>query len=137
MTQPHDITVSLEWAKKLKEAGWPQGGTEFFWMTDSIGVVDLIWDKDHKGNWNDFFFAAPTAEEILRRLPDYLGTEYVLVTVRDHPENEWAVNYIAISEGGVEYHPDHRNRVRPIQADTLANAAAAMYCYLADHKLLP
>ncbi len=127
---PESITVSLEWAKKLKEAGWPQDEqTVNHWRRK--GEIYSV------GGFTTWCLAAPTAEEILRRLPDYIGTEYVLVTVRDHPENKWSVNYIRISEKGVNYHPDHEFRARPCDGDSLANAAAAMWCYLAENKLLP
>jgi hypothetical protein len=140
------ITVSLEWAKKLKEAGWEQEG--FLW-----------WHQTMSGSWEPLttpelrgcltmrrvhvYYAAPTAEEILRRLPKKLlyesragrisgdGSE-VAYELRIYPikwkDMRWRVGY------------DKKNpsdTVEEFEADTLANAAAAMYCHCAEQKLLP
>lgn len=129
------ITTSLEMCKKLKEAGWPQDGTEFFWRT-SVGLdAEIIWDKGHVGGWNKYFYAAPTAEEILRRLPkkivqvpkfSYGDPEVLMLTANMTTNDLWYVRYLS-------------SRIQQYgEADaSLANAAAAMYCYLSENKLLP
>ena len=130
-----DITVSLEWAKKLKEAGWLQDGALFCWWL-RIGHTEYelspaIFLKNGE-------FAAPTAEEILRRLPEAIkypvrnAIEYELFIrpFDDSDERHWEVIY-AKDIDNVDNTPLHET------TGTLANAAAAMYCYLADNKLLP
>src|SRR5436853_114831 len=82
MSNAESIVVSLENAKRLKEAGWPQDDSQmFFWyrttfndpqqMFKLIGGHDLTVNsasinfmKDEYDQW----FAAPSAEEVLRRL---------------------------------------------------------------------
>lgn len=148
MSKPESIAVSLEMAKKLKAAGWPQEDSVFHWQ----------WHEDD-GEWPSFSapsewscyqmeaslddyddgdcFAAPSAEEILRRLPEKFthGEPYCLyaaITFRGHTlGNGWYVGYRNFAEG--KAHPEIDGQ----DADTLANAMAKMYCYLADNKLLP
>ena len=61
--------VSLDLAKKLKEAGWEKE-TEFIWAR---GFVDLsaFWFK-YEG---EEVYPAPLAEEITQELPDYITVE--------------------------------------------------------------
>ena len=82
------------------------------------------------GRTSFVWFAAPTAEEILRRLPLVLDIHAVvddrprmraLKIIPSHP-NRWKVSYENILDQ---------------TEDSLANAAAAMYCYLAENNLFP
>ena len=131
-----DITVSLEWAKKLKEAGWLQDGALFCWWL-RIGHTEYelspaIFLKNGE-------FAAPTAEEILRRLPVYFtkGNEKRVMRIMKHEDGRYSVFYesyaIKTGMGELPYYdiPEIKKH------DTLANASASMYCYLAENNLLP
>lgn len=133
MDSPQSTVTSLEWAKKLQVAGFPQQ-TEFFIDTRNPDI--LVWDKMHAWDWNDCFAATPTAEEILRRLPPVIeepprwengiGMQGKLTT-QPNAKNEWVVSYDA----------GHGPRMVAHIKESLADAAAAMYVWLAEHKLLP
>lgn len=119
------ITVSLEWAKKLKEAGWPQDS--FLYWFHLEGLNSLTSEKIEASAIE--YIAAPTAEEILRRLPrvSLSGDECYLQAERIIKET-WNVEY----EG-----TDGISRSEGFADESLANAAAAMWCYLSDNNLLP
>ncbi len=143
MNTPQSITVDLDHAKKLKEAGWYQNSSVHQWYRnksdDSISV-------DHRTilalpiNKIEVLVDAPTAEEILRRLPDMwpVGTEALLLTCCQSPEPErlWVITY-SDKNGG---HPDELDAGKggtPMIDQSLANAAAAMWIYLKSNSLLP
>lgn len=133
------ITVSLEWAKKLKEAGWPQNSSLFWWAEfynkssttpDELFqqlVDDDEWDFGSINVMHGFResgylkqlkrLSVPTAEEILQRLPmndvTLTGDGRIFCCTYDK-------GFTSNDEVG----------------DNLANAAAAMFCYLAERKLL-
>lgn len=143
-SSPSAITVSLEWAKKLKEAGWHQGWT-------GVGTLSSFAEKpetmkaDIMGTYFKWFDVrsdytkgepypqvesiycnypmiadAPTAEEILRRLPQIIEHTGLIVT-RSQNDKEWEVAYLGS---------------KPARDSSLANAAAAMWCFLKSHNLL-
>lgn len=114
---PESIVVSLEWAKKLKEAGWSQ----------DIGEDG---EPDHQE-----YIDAPTAEEIMRRLPAYFeqeGMRFWLIMQKDDHDDSWTACYSCgtcmIMKG-----------VGPMRIESvgMSNTAAKMYCYLAENNLLP
>jgi hypothetical protein len=76
------------------------------------------------GSDNDFDFpvccAAPTAEEILRRLPDFITVAKV------NAHNRGTIYRISFDQIEEEF-----------KDASLSNAAAAMYCYLSKNGLLP
>jgi hypothetical protein len=67
-------TVTLETAKLLKAAGFPQENSHYYWKTQNIYGVEksqLVYDiavEDLKGRRT--LFAAPAAEEVLDQLPN-------------------------------------------------------------------
>lgn len=162
MNQPTSITVSLDMAKKLKEAGWPQG-EQIFYFTNAHNIAEypedgyeleigefhlsgktfLEWAPVEKLNGH-LSFAAPTAEEILRRLPTRIK--------RFGDKEEFFLKVAPFRTGGglprvffVGYETipikdgesvTHMMKFEP-REPSLANAAAAMWCYLSDNKLLP
>lgn len=136
--KPEDIVVSLEMAKKLKDAGWPQEDHCHYWSVpygqemDAWVIVPYVtgagWHtpKDDPPTFKDrsLFFAAPTAEEILRRLPD------------EAEGRAFGMSYDS-AHGSVGY-AGSANDDGPIFTDTsLAHATAAMWLYLKEHSLLP
>lgn len=137
MSTPESIVVSLEWAKKLREAGWPQDECLFWWcpyLTENSNgspfVGYLISNTAEPQDSHDWtkkaeIFADPTAEEILRRLPR-VYVEHLRVTPSPGASG-WTVEY---------RRPGKMRAWVSREADTLANAAAAMYCYLSEQKLL-
>ncbi len=124
------ITTSLEWSKKLKDAGWRQMDCQFYWHQRMGKEWELLTiEQSNRARvlrWAQTFIAAPTAEEILRRLPrsrgDYNGLQ---ATTEDA---NWRVGYWDS--------PSDMPSKADFSADTLANAAASLYCYLAENKLL-
>lgn len=158
---PESIVVSLEWAKKLMEAGWPQTTDDsYFQWSNHILVFeyeDLGCPKaepvgnpqygmtptkfkiqrssqipelsEQETNGELIVFAAPTAEEILRRLPTFLQLEdgaydLRILKMTGHFNVWYSRADTVFPEGGV-------------MENSLANASAAMYVYLAENKLLP
>lgn len=137
---PESIVVSLEMAKKLKEAGWRQSsngignfgsptliedltrgdgglsGRYFKWCQRPDGEIYLGTMWDNYANIAD----APTAEEILRRLPSWEA-------FMNQGHYGVRCKVTGLKEG------DRKGFI----ADTLANAAAAMFCHLSKHNLLP
>lgn len=132
---PESIVVSLEHAKALKKAGWPQAAGMIVWhihqperKTDEESFsfhwrsslnLENLWD----------WFAAPTAEEILRRLPhakkdsEDQRIERDLHTLKE-TDGSWTVFFVG-DDSQVFNDP------------SLANAAAAMFVFLKENNLLP
>lgn len=136
MTSSASITVSLEVAKELKKAGWDQDKSIFYW-DGSVPPWEVCLDVDRSWSYSATeeddgkCIAAPTAEEILRRLPRSIydeGGEYVRICFPSGSHNE-----------GIQY--KHLGGLALCAAleddDTLANAAAKMWIYLKQHDLLP
>ena len=126
MNTPESIVTSLDWSEKLKDAGFPQA-TQMWWAYDPnhefVDGFSVYLSRPERLSE----IAAPTAEEILRRLPDELSG-HVLCTCRSG--KTWAIGYATDD-------PEWMEDAYFDTVDTLANAAAAMYCYLAEQKLLP
>lgn len=146
MTSTESITVSLEWAKKLKEAGYPQKDSYLHWQWYEAdgewpGFYEQSrWDCYHmEASYEDYdddeVYAAPTAEEILRSLPSYFdqeGMRFYLITQKDDNDDSWTACYSCgtcmIMRG-----------VGPMRIECvgLANTAAKMWLFLRDNNLLP
>ena len=124
-----DITVSLEWAKKLRDAEWDQEDCVFFYVSndkDDFLLVPRHYNTMEKSE-SFHHFSAPTAEEILRELPHVIhdkGSPRFLQCGKH--KKFWDVGYWR----GVE-------PMKNVTEDTLANAAAAMWIYLKKNNLLP
>ena len=140
MSNPQLITVSLEWAKKLEGSKYPQdktcshyydqkGHLVFAAMSEDISNANritftLVPTVPLKGSAELPWIAAPTASELMRRLPDTSSNHSILIV--QHFLEKWHVQYL-----------DGNNIVFIYSDPSLANAAAAMWCYLAENKLLP
>lgn len=147
MTTPESITVSLEMAKKLKASGWPQKDY-FLCSCCCFAQVEFIEPEPDTGWWRcsecwleDDGISCPTADEILRRLPGIILTMESPCVLEAHFYPTLApphvtVGYMAagLNETGWR---TWKGKMLCEEADTLANAAAAMTCYLADNNLLP
>ena len=101
--------LSDEWREKLIEAGFPES--------------ELV---------------LGCSDEILRRLPQTMVNQFgctALLTADVHPDMQlWEVNYLDWESRPCWINNDERKVVG--SADTLANAASAMYCYLSTNNLL-
>ena len=115
------ICVSKEWADKLKEAGFPQKDSYFYWSTVNKPNIVLKDKYQHpisqaltiNPHWLDEIIAAPTASEILEKLPIGIDIHRSVVGYTCH-----AVNKGILLTGYTE-----------------SNLLAKMYCYLVSEKL--
>jgi hypothetical protein len=144
----NNITVSLQVARSLRDAGWEQEDSSFYWgkfdppkrrhLEDGT-IVDIPKEEAEAMSYSWYYYneenmpyadedhnswAAPTAEEVLRELPEfYTPEDNKKRAMKCYPSahGRWAVDY----EG-------HCTQ----WSDTLANAAAEMWIYLKEHDLL-
>lgn len=128
-------TVSLELAKQLKEAGYPQVST-FMWddngdLRVGIGQVQRPHFKTAYPNELEIevneCFASPTADEILDQLPHSINFDYYLEIYKKQPY--WMLSYRKYQE---------QEAIGNIQGpkDNLADAAAKLWLYLKKEGLL-
>lgn len=84
-----ELVVSLETAKKLKAAGFPQG-TAWSWYGDKSS--SLISTEHLEPDLADGagFIAAPTAQEIADQLPKAQGQRFLHLA---YPINLWIADY--------------------------------------------
>ena len=59
-----NLTVTLETAKKLKEAGYPQDYTHAWYNH----LIELVW-RERECYANTLLYVAPTAQELADQLP--------------------------------------------------------------------
>lgn len=136
MNNSEQITVSLEWAKKLKEAGWNQdgrGGFKFGYFDYEGNPYPVLanWDTDIDKR----IAVAPTAEEILRELPMALPDEFGICSLEVRKtEDGYMIHYFSHEDGKSAYLTDKKS----VFSDAaLSDCVAKMYCHLAENKLLP
>ena len=130
------ITVSLEWAKKLKEAGWekPCMFALVSWEAKTLGAkVELR--SELSGRFK-ILVEDPTAEEVLIELPPVIEKKTAGGIAMDNLricqcEEGWHVYY----KNGSRNSKRHKTRIS-IKLDTLANASAKMWIYLKENNLL-
>jgi len=119
------ITVSLAMAEKLKIAGWAHAGSVHYWcprlMSEEMVLVhsSAAW-VDADAILSDINIAAPTAEEILRKLPMYQCSS----------SNDGKFTIF------VQYGKKSEAINKTMVGDSLSDAAAQMYCHLSTEKLL-
>jgi len=119
------LTVTLEMAKKLKAAGFPQTA-EFVWsdFTGSTGDSKALLVRERTSGGNDIA-AAPTAQELADQLPD----GYFALRDREGYSNK-AGDWLAWeTENGV-YDKDGNE----LRADTMAEALALLWLKLEEAK---
>jgi hypothetical protein len=120
--------VSLELAKQLKEAGYLQDNSEFYWvkndiMQEVIGKYSVIQAHNAQRVPKDIVCAAPLADEILDKLPK--GEIYIGVT------NTYSIRWVK----GRTYIGE-QNTTYELSADTLADGSAQMWLYLKKKGLI-
>lgn len=130
-------TVTLELAKQLKEAGFPQTKPAFSYVA---------YGKDFKGDEgvsytngfesNEFtWVSAPTAEEILDELPAWInfdsdkGTAYLKMSKYEDADYKNPQYQLFYESAYTEY-------ANPLWKVSLVEAAAAIYLYLVKEGLL-
>ena len=138
MTNPESITVSLEMAKKLR---WEKD--TYFYFTED-GVLHSISEHRSREKWESKgmeTYSAPTAECILRELPELVFTQgsKCHLKINHIGRGTFFLNIkrknttIMTEEGRVRL----PKSVWSTDNDTLANAAASMWIYLKGNDLLP
>ena len=149
MNSPESIVVSLEWAKKLKKAGWPQDDGCFWYReimhTGAKRMHRTLIDREAREHCqtnplpnptaikSEEWFDATTAEEILWRLPEYLNQRDIKGELHFY---KWPDGF-SCGYSRWDSLPNGYAWAHMMKADTLANAAAAMWCHLKENNLLP
>lgn len=142
--KPELIVTSLEWSKKLKEAGWPTNyEAAFFWAihSDKANVIPASF-LPMSATSDGEYIAAPTSEEILRRLPERVHTKSTggesvdYLRIMKTPEGDlWRVFYKNDHRHGSASRRRKKTRFS-FESTSLANASAEMWCYLSENNLL-
>jgi hypothetical protein len=130
------LVVTLETAKKLKAAGFPQARIkmEHWWIQNEEGFVSLEVMGLRSGEGDSYFYprvyenhgwdvySAPTAQELASRLT--WGNHSVQLTLVKRKDGKYAASYAAVdgSASFVEV------------ADTMAEALAALWLKLEESK---
>jgi hypothetical protein len=148
----NQICVSLELAKELKEAGYPQESLFYFNFRDVYGED---WEDDAMAENPDYFdepeslsdfkkddeksVSAPTASELLEQLP-------VLISVNSTFQGNWFICSLhenCPAYGKIKHEEiidDDGNKdwftLRSTGADSAVNALAKMWLYLKQNNLL-
>jgi len=123
-----DITVSLEWAKNLKDVGWEHKKAMFYWQEED-GKSRIVQVIEPIGFEFRQFYAAPTCEEILRELPQKIDESRLQINrLGKLHEYHWSVCYS--NTCGSAW------REEQFISDTLANVSASMWIFLKKNNLL-
>jgi hypothetical protein len=118
--------VSLELAKKLKEAGYPQEG-EFWWWKNTDGYV--------VGNNNiGAICSAPMVGELIELLPRGIEFGKINYTLTIGCNEDY--RFVAYEYSDSYGIPFSSEPLKEIKNKSLLVALAKMYLYLAEHKLL-
>ena len=133
MTKPQNITVSLEWARALRDKGYPQDESVFVWVQYMAPEYEEweVWLRTQLEDEPSVpveLLAAPTSAEI--ELPSALRRTSTWLTIQHQWNGKWYVEYIP--DDGEPGAPTYG----PFFADTMQDAMAAMWCHLRDNKLI-
>lgn len=142
-------------AKKLKEAGYPQVANISHWIEycddpkgDHEKVIYFQYGSSRDGTCGVTMngvthlnsFAAPTFEEIRSKLPSSLQCDEDVCQLRIcfPPSLGNFIAYERHGEGivGLEVCKHNGEQLAFHDRESLANASASCYCYLADNNLL-
>lgn len=123
------ITTSLELSKRLKEAGYPQGESHFYYEIDGKESRRVCRYSGELGRNVDSHYASPTAEEILKELPKEDNDFGTLAVTWD--DSRWCVGYYTFGKRGEKQWNSF------IHQGSLCDSLATMYLHLKEHNLLP
>lgn len=139
-----DITVNLKLAKELKEVGFPQEDSLFYWVKQDENDGKYLGDMGMYREWQVIsrtkklivvdkpkyweIYSAPTAEELLEWLPERIehGGKFYFLTFWKRQSGEIAV----------KYKPNEGGSYLPVQFGKLHTALAKMVIYLAKNKII-
>lgn len=145
VTSPEQITVSLEWAKKLNENGW-RGNAYWLWAYHCFDFADdsdlqkpmLISreTEDHHHQWETY--SAPTWSDIWFTLPHDIRNQVkeVEVTLDAAFIDRW--NPAIFQQE--EFRKYQRRRIEPPfrpNQTSMHDDVAAMWIHLKENNLLP
>lgn len=129
-----NLTVSLELAKQLKEAGFPQ---ETYFYYDKAFYADKYKLRGGRSNHvhPDYVHSAPTAEEILEYFPqnqiEYdLGHDEIDVLELRIEKNEQGMWFVWFGMG------THYEMLFEAEEESLVEAAGNMFLFLKKEGLL-
>lgn len=147
MTNPEQITTSLEVSKRLREAGWGKT-THNWWMVGEKTILQNI-HCDPLYPYNVEWYPAPTAEEILGELPKYIdkGRLSIFSPTDTEPHGSWHISYCERFENysdvacGMNLVRKRRGKSKheyclSESSPSLANASAELWIYLKENKLI-
>lgn len=127
--KPEEKCVSLETAKKLKDAGFPQN-TERAWLQKSTGW-SLVRNDNFTGLKDDIHAAAPDAQELSSTIP---FRSKKMKTVNDArfsmlklPEDTWMCWY---------FDEDTDEDKTPRFIGSMQESLAMMFLYLKENNLI-
>jgi hypothetical protein len=126
------VTTSLEISKQLKEEGYPQEAEYYYWFMEGEyqKLMPASWclDERRQNDERYVFYASPTADELLERLP------YGNIVFRrhngkyitcEHPSRQRS------TKKGYVYTDKHFGSY-----DSAADALAKLWIYLKQHNLI-
>ena len=137
----NNLTVSLETAQELKEAGFPQDSTFAYYSNayyskkeNAVTILRFSEGKEHlllinSGEW-DFVCVAPTAEEILEKLPTA-----IYIKKRIHKWEYW-INVERLSHGWIIRYCRGKETLCIVVAPVFTEALGEMYLYLKKEGLI-
>jgi hypothetical protein len=138
------MTISLETARELKEAGYPQEDHERYWNDGSLNTESSDISCDRPGDYcpsgkrknnceeceylvRHVTYAAPTTDELLERLPRFVISNNYCCNLRLYPDVVgWTVAYTS-------YNGEHNISQNNVN---ISEALASMWVYLKSHNLL-
>jgi hypothetical protein len=122
-----ELVPSLEVCQQLKQAGFPQD-TALVWMTVEIGkhnpMPPVVTQNPHMESMYPIV-AAPTAEEILKELPETYDSDYYLSAVLRK-------GYAHV--GWYDWDDEYLGHVDEGEGQSLVQAAALAYLWWKEQK---
>lgn len=113
------LVVSLDTAKKLKEKGWTKPTVHCWSMSNISNGEYRVYLSAHLAN----DINAPTAEEILRELPDYIH------------DDDGKIQWLYINRYDNEYHVGYQY-IQDFCHKSLSEAAAQMWIWCKENNYL-
>ncbi|MGZ3593433.1 MAG: hypothetical protein ACXWOL_16300 [Ktedonobacteraceae bacterium] len=121
-------TISLELAKQLKEAGYPQV-TAFYWVITLTQDYHLSWydgELPQVLKERNDCYSSPSAEEILDQLPEDIKHRGILIIMKSEINKTWKVSYQDVAS--------EEEDIIGFAENFLADAAAKMWLHLKKER---
>ena len=130
MMKLENQVTSLELAKQLKEAGYPQEGLFYWWkkagLTPKVDFHAYVKFSNYV-DLKDIFVVAPTVAELGEALPDFVAEDFGLEMIKIG--KSWVINYTweYVNESGA---------IGGESSENLAECFALMWLKLKEEGLL-